>query len=286
MEKKFFEQPTIYVGEVNINVTDLKKSITFYKDFMGFKVLVEEEYKAVLSADGKIPLLTLEQPENVAPKEARTTGLYHFAILLPTRGDLSAFLKHIIQASGGQMRLGASDHYVSEALYFDDPDGNGIEIAHDRDSSEWNWSDNQVSMATVALDGDDLLAETEEGWKGMPTDTVIGHIHLHVSDIEKTRRFYVNGLGYDVVTEFPGALFTSHNGYHHHIGLNVWNGVGAPTPTENSAGLNWFTLNFPDEDALHKTKINLEKVGASVKAEEDYYVTEDPSGNTIQLRLN
>ncbi|MGJ9460565.1 VOC family protein [Oceanobacillus sp. CF4.6] len=286
MEKKFFEQPTIYVGEVNINVTDLKKSITFYKDFMGFKVMVEEENKAVLTADGKIPLLTLEQPENAAPKEARTTGLYHFAILLPTRGDLSAFLKHIIQASGGQMRLGASDHYVSEALYFDDPDGNGIEIAHDRDSSEWNWSDNQVSMATVALDGDDLLAEAEEDWKGMPTDTVIGHIHLHVSDLEKTREFYVNGLGYDVVTEFPGALFTSHNGYHHHIGLNVWNGVGAPTPAENSVGLNWFTLHFPDEDALHKTKVNLEKVGASVKAEEDYYVTEDPSGNAIQLKLN
>ena len=286
MEKKFFEKPTIYVGEVNINVTNLEKSLTYYRDFMGFKVLEKRENKVVLTADGKTPLLTLVQPENVSPKEGRTTGLYHYAILLPSRADLAAFLKHIIQASGGQMRLGAADHYVSEALYFDDPDGNGIEIAHDRDSAEWNWTGNHVSMATVGLGGDDLLAEAKEEWTGMPADTLIGHIHLHVSDLEKTREFYVNGLGFDVVTEFPGALFTSHNGYHHHIGLNVWNGVGAPKPADNSVGLNWFTLQFPDETARNEAKEKLEKVGATVKSVNDYYVVEDPSGITIHLIVN
>ncbi|RDW16230.1 VOC family protein [Oceanobacillus chungangensis] len=283
MEKKFFEKPSIYVGQVNINVANLERSITYYRDFMGFKVMEQSNDKAVLTADGKTPLLTLEQPANVLPKEGRTTGLYHFAILLPTRADLSAFLKHIIQATGGQMRLGASDHYVSEALYFDDPDGNGIEIAHDRPNSEWNWADGMVDMATVALDGDSLLAETNEEWNGMPEDTLMGHIHLHVSDLDKTEEFYGKGLGFDVVTRFPGALFTSTNGYHHHIGLNTWNGVGAKAPAKNSVGLNWFTLMFPDEATRSEIIEHLKQVGATVEQQQDYYVTQDPSGNVIQL---
>ncbi|AXI07830.1 glyoxalase [Oceanobacillus zhaokaii] len=285
MEKKFFEKPSIYVGQVNINVTNLERSITYYRDFMGFKVIEQTNDKAVLSADGKTPLLTLEQPADVLPKEGRTTGLYHFAILLPTRADLSAFLQHIIKATGGQMRLGASDHYVSEALYFDDPDGNGIEIAHDRPASEWKWADGIVDMATVALDGDSLVAETNEAWKGMPAETLMGHIHLHVADLDKTETFYMKGLGFDIVTKFPGALFTSTNGYHHHIGLNTWNGVGAKAPAKNSVGLNWFTLVFPDEVTRGEIIEQLKQVGATVKEEQDYYVTEDPSGNVIQLRV-
>lgn len=285
MEKKFFEKPSIYVGQVNINVTNLERSITYYRDFMGFKVIEQTNDKAVLSADGKTPLLTLEQPADVLPKEGRSTGLYHFAILLPTRVDLSAFLQHIIKATGGQMRLGASDHYVSEALYFDDPDGNGIEIAHDRPASEWKWADGIVDMATVALDGDSLVAETDEAWKGMPEDTLMGHIHLHVADLDKTETFYGDGLGFNVVTRLPGALFTSTNGYHHHIGLNTWNGVGAKAPAKNSVGLNWFTLVFPDAATRGEIIEQLKQVGATVKKEQDYYVTEDPSGNVIQLRV-
>ncbi|RDW19029.1 glyoxalase [Oceanobacillus arenosus] len=285
MEKKFFEKPSIYVGQVNINVTNLERSITYYRDFMGFKVIDQSNDRAVLSADGKTPLLTIEQPAGVLPKEERTTGLYHFAILLPSRADLSAFLKHIIQATGGQMRLGASDHYVSEALYFDDPDGNGIEIAHDRLASEWSWADSIVDMATVALDGDSLLAETNQEWKGMPENTLMGHIHLHVSDLDKADTFYMKGLGFNITTKFPGALFTSTNGYHHHIGLNTWNGVGAKAPAKNSVGLNWFTLMFPDEATRAGIIEQLQQVGATVVREQDYYVTEDPSGNVIQLRV-
>ncbi|RLL41284.1 VOC family protein [Oceanobacillus piezotolerans] len=286
MEKKFFEKPSIYVGQVNLNVTNLERSLAFYRDFMGFKVLEESNRKAVLTADGKTPLITLEQPDNVTSKQGRTTGLYHMAILLPSRADLAAFLKHLIQATNGQMRLGASDHYVSEALYFDDPDGNGIEIARDRHSSEWEWTGDQVSMATVALDGDGLLAETDEPWKGMPENTLMGHIHLHVADLEKTENFYVNGLGFDVVTRFPGALFTSTNGYHHHIGLNVWNGVGAPKPAENSVGMNWFTLIFPDEAARAEQMRKLEGIGATVTEYMNDFVVEDPSGNKIVLSIS
>lgn len=285
MEKKFFQKPTTFVGEVNINVTNLQKSLDFYQRVFGFEILEQEQTKAVLSADGKRPLLILEQPEGVSPKAGRTTGLYHFAILLPRRADLANFLKHLVQTEGPNLRLGASDHFVSEALYFDDPDGNGIEVAVDRDSSVWDWNEGLVDMGTVALDANGLVEESDKDWDGIPKDTVMGHIHLHVADLDASENFYVNGLGFDIVTRYPGALFASTGGYHHHLGLNVWNGVGAPAPAKNTVGLNWFTLVFAD-DATRKQKIEtLQNVGAEVVAENDYYVTKDPAGNTIQLRV-
>ncbi|MEC5425525.1 VOC family protein [Virgibacillus sp. C22-A2] len=282
MEKIFFEKPTTFVGEVTINVTNLDKALTFYQTIIGFKILKQTDSKAVLTADGITPLLTLIQPDDVIAKEGKTTGLFHFAILLPTRADLSAFLKHIIQTG---TQLGASDHYVSEALYLSDPDGNGIEVYRDRPSSEWDWSDDQVAMATEQLDGEGLLAESNQEWNGLPSDTVMGHIHLHVADLEKTEEFYTKGLGFKVVTKYPGALFTSTGNYHHHIGLNVWNGVGAPPPKKNSAGLNWFTLIYPDEDARAKVVAQLGQLGASVVNEQDSMVVDDPSGNSIHLNV-
>lgn len=283
MEKKFFQSPTIYVGEVSINVTDLERSLEFYRDFLGFNVLEQTATEAKLTADGKNAILTLVQPEGVQPKAPRTAGLYHFAILLPTRSDLAALLQHIAEKSGGKMRLGASDHFVSEALYFDDPDGNGIEITHDRDSTTWEWEGSTVSMGTVALDAQGLLADRKAPWEGMPEDTIMGHIHLHVSDIEAAREFYINGIGYDVVTELPGALFTSSNGYHHHIGMNIWNGVGVPSIPENSVGLNWFKLVFPDESTRHATLEKVRKLDAPIREENGDYFVEDPSGNTLRF---
>ncbi len=283
MEKKFFEEPVIYVGEVNINVTNLEKSLNFYQNIIGFNVLDQTDSKAVLTADGKKPLLTLEQPADVVPKEDRKTGLFHFAILLPSRADLSSFLNHIVQTG---TRLGASDHYVSEALYLNDPDGNGIEVYRDRPSSEWSWSDGKVAMATEPLDGESLLAESKKEWNGLPNETVMGHIHLHVANLAETEKFYKNGLGFDIVTTYPGALFTSTGDYHHHIGLNVWNGEGAKAPSRNSSGLNWFTLVYPNEKVREETVGQLKQVGADVKQESYHYITQDPSGNTIQLILN
>ncbi|MRG88339.1 VOC family protein [Salinibacillus xinjiangensis] len=285
MEKKFFQAPTIYVGEVNINVTDLGQSLEFYQHILGFKVLRQTDSKAVLTADGKTPLLTIEQPEDVLPKQARTTGLFHFAILLPSRSDLSAFLRHIVQTKF-RYGLGASDHYVSEAIYLSDPDGNGIEVYRDRPSSEWNWSNGEVEMATVELDAQGLLAESTDEWKGMPNGTIMGHIHLHVSDLKTTEDFYVNGLGFDIITTYPGALFASTGGYHHHLGLNVWNGTGIPAPPENSVGLNWYTLIFPDEESRAKVVTQLKQKGMTVNEQQDRYAVKDPSGNLIHLNLS
>lgn len=280
--REFHQKPTTFVGEVSINVVNLNQSITFYKDVIGFQVLSQTESKAILTADGKTPLLLLEQPSGVVKKENRTTGLYHFALLLPKRTDLANFLTHLVEL---QYPLGASDHYVSEALYISDPDGNGIEVYYDRPSSEWTWSNGEVQMATEPLDGSGLLAIRTEKWSVLPTETVMGHIHLHVSDLTTTEEFYIKGLGFEIATHYPGALFISDGGYHHHIGLNVWNGVGAKAPKENSVGLNWYSLVFADDTARNKTVEQLQSIGVEVTKIEDYYVTADPSGNVIRLVL-
>lgn len=210
----FHQKPNIYVGEVNIKVKNLDNALTFYQNIMGFQVLEKTERKAALTTDGKTTLVTLEQPENVIPKEGRMSGLYHFAILLPSRADLSVFLRHFL---GTGYPLGAADHYVSEALYINDPDGNGIEVYRDRPSKEWTWKNGLVDMATEELDGNSILAESDAEWNGLPAGTVMGHIHLHVGDLQKAEEFYTKGLGFEVVSHYPQALFLSTGRYHHHI---------------------------------------------------------------------
>ncbi|TDL63456.1 VOC family protein [Rhodococcus qingshengii] len=276
----FHQKPNIYVGEVNVKVKNLDNALTFYQNIMGFQVLEKTERKAALTADGKTTLVTLEQPGNVIPKEGRMSGLYHFAILLPRRADLSVFLRHFL---GTGYPLGAADHFVSEALYINDPDGNGIEVYRDRPSKEWTWKNGLVDMATEELDGNSILAESDAEWNGLPAGTVMGHIHLHVGDLQKAEEFYTKGLGFEAVSHYPQALFLSTGRYHHHIAINTWQGEGAPTPPQNSVGLNWYTLVFPDEAARETALQQLQQLGSSVQKETDYFVVSDPSGNQIRL---
>ncbi|WP_456275403.1 VOC family protein [Bacillus sp. AK128] len=279
----FHQIPNTYIEQVALKVQSIERSVEFYKEFIGLKILHQDKGQAVLTADGKQPLLYLEEPVDVIPKQSRTTGLYHFALLVPTRSDLANVLQHFINKN---LKLqGASDHLVSEALYLADPDGNGIEIYADRSSSEWEWNNGEVVMATKALNIRDLLSEvTESPWKGMPANTLMGHIHLHVSELTDTNEFYCKGLGFDVVSLYGNqALFISSGGYHHHIGLNTWNGVGAPCPDKKSVGLNWFSIVFSDEIFLQATVGRLQELSAPLKKESTHYFTEDPSGNVMKL---
>ena len=280
---EFHRPPHMFVGQLELKVINIERSLAFYQNAIGFQILEQSSKKAVLTADGQTPLLTIEQPENVKKKQPNTTGLYHFAILLPARSDLAKVLRHFIQI--GYPLHGGSDHLVSEALYLADPDGNGIEIYADRPSSTWNWKNGEVVMATEPLNVESLLAEGKgESWEGLPADSLIGHIHLHVSDLQKAEEFYIKGLGFHVVNRYGRqALFISTGGYHHHIGLNTWNGAGAPMPPENSAGLKWFSLVLPTEEARNKIIERLQKIRASVKEENGVYMTKDPSGHLIQL---
>ena len=281
----FHTKPTTFVGHVKIKVENLERSLTFYQDTLGFDILERTNSTATLTTDGKTSILSLEQPKNVIPKQGRTTGLYHFAILLPERSDLANIVVHFVEKG---IRFAASDHLVSEALYLDDPDGNGIEIYSDRDPSVWKWESNEVAMTTIRLDIQNLLTSIKPGgkWEGMPQGTVMGHIHLHVAELEKTEEFYIKGLGLGVVNRFAGqALFMSDEKYHHHVAINVWNGVGAPKPAENSVGLESFTLIFADEQKRQETINNLQEIAAPVIEEKNQWITQDPSGNRVVLAV-
>lgn len=281
----FHREPNTFVSQVNLKVANLERSVTFYQEVIGLQVLNQTNSTAELTADGKTVLVSIQQPNDVVSKQGRTTGLYHFALLLPTRADLGRLLKHFLQVR--YPLQGASDHLVSEAIYLADPDGNGIEVYADRPASGWSWNNGEVEMATVALDAESLLAEGEgEAWNGMPAGTIMGHIHLHVSELQKTEEFYTKGLGFEVVTRYGGqALFISTGKYHHHIGLNTWNGVGAPPAAENSVGMESYTMVFPSEEQREQILSQLKEMGVAVTEEKGAYITADPSGNRIRLEV-
>ena len=278
---KYQNKPYTFVELVELKVNDLERSLAYYEEIIGFKVLEKQDNKVFLTADGKTALLSLEQPENVIPKQQQTTGLYHFALLLPTRADLGAVLKHFIEKN---VRIGAGDHLVSEALYLNDPDGNGIEIYSDRPDTEWKWDGEYVDMATLQIDAQSILAEgANTKWVGLPAGTVMGHIHLQVSELAQTQTFY-ELLGFEVVTpNYPGALFMSTGKYHHHIGLNTWAGVGAPPAASNATGLAAFSLVYPNNEALQNAITNLKANNVHVQEENGIFITQDPSKNTVKL---
>lgn len=276
----FHTPPATHVSHVKINVSDMKEALNFYTGLLGFSILEQSDKDAQLTTDGKTSILSLHEPENPVEKK-RTSGLYHFAILLPERADLAAVTIHLAK---NDVRLGASDHLVSEALYLNDPDGNGIEIYRDRRPEEWSWNGSRVEMTTDPLDFENLVKSLEEGqeWQGMPEGTVMGHLHLHVSDMPSAVKFYTEGLGLKIVAEFPGqAAFMSSEDYHHHIAVNVWNGIGAPQPEPDSVGLNAFVMSYPDKAALNAAAKRLEDLGYEVGSEDGATVSYDPSGNKV-----
>jgi len=280
---KYHKDPSIYVNEIELKVLDLNRSKEFYTNIMGFKVLKEEESKVVLSADGVNPMVTIVEPEDVIEKPPRRTGIYHFAILLPSRKDLGLFLKHIRESN--YPIVGGAYHGVSEAVYLQDPDDNGIEVYADIDEKEWDRKNGEINMVTEPLDYKAIIGLTgEETWQGLPEDTIIGHIHLHVGDLDQARRFYCDGLGFDLITSMANsALFLSTGGYHHHIGLNIWHGRNAPPLPENSAGMKYLSLAFPNHEVLKEKINNLRKLGYEIIENEEGLFTKDPSDNFIKL---
>ena len=279
----FHEKPNTYVTNVEIKVRDLQRSLTYYQEVIGFEILTEETKKATLTADGQTALLTIVQPDAVEEKTGLTTGLYHFALLLPTRRDLANIITHFRQTG---VYFGASDHDVSEALYLQDPDENGIEIYIDRPEENWTWTSDQVHMVTEPLNIPAILAEANGEWNGLPAGTVMGHIHLSVSSLNAAEEFYTKGLGFDVVTRYGGqALFISTGRYHHHIGLNTWYSENAPKLGENQIGLKTYSLFLDNEAQAANMKENLRAIGAPVIEFDGGFQTEDPAGNTVLLKF-
>ncbi|WP_277586034.1 VOC family protein [Psychrobacillus antarcticus] len=279
----YHNKPITFVELVELKVVDLQRSLEFYENIIGFRVLEQQADKIYLTADGKTALLSIEQPAEIMPTQQKTAGLYHYALLLPTRADLGAILRHFAELN---IRVGAGDHLVSEALYLNDPDGNGIEIYSDRPDTEWKWENEFVEMATLQIDAQSILAEgSSTPWNGLPAGTVMGHIHLHVSELEATKTFYI-ALGFDVMTpNYPGALFMGAGKYHHHIGLNTWAGVGAPPTPENVVGLKAFSVVYPTNEELQAKITKLKALGTEVLEENGIFSVKDPSQNTIKLTI-
>lgn len=281
----FHQKPVTYTDEVGLKVLDLEGMKKFYQETLGFQVISEEGNEVRLGTDGK-SLIRLTATEGLKPKQGRYSGLYHLAILLPNRKELGKILLHLHHQG---IRVGSSDHLVSEALYLSDPEGNGIEIYRDRDPEEWSWSNGQVAMAVDPIDAEGILREAglaNESWSGMPSGTLMGHVHLHVSNLPEAQKFYTEGLGLEVVTAMGGqALFLSDQKYHHHIGLNIWNGIGIPALPENEAGLDFYTLVFADEAKRSETADRLRALGAEIAEADSHWETRDPSGITIRLAV-
>lgn len=270
-------------GTVRLQVSDLDRSLAFYEQVLGMRVLDRRGNAASLGAlEDDAPLIELREEPGTSPvQQGGRLGLYHFAILLPDRAALGRFVRHLSEVGA---RAGASDHLVSEALYLNDPDGLGIEVYADRPRSEWRHSERQLAMATEPLDLPALAAAGgAERWRGMPAGTVIGHIHLHVGDVETAEAFYHAALGFDkVVWSYPGALFLSAGGYHHHLGVNTWARGAAPAGEGDARLLEW-ELVLP-AGSVDDAVASLERAGHEVTRGATSATTADPWGTRLRLR--
>jgi catechol 2,3-dioxygenase len=278
---KYHQKPVSYVENVHLKVSDLERSLRFYQEILGFQVLSQTNHTADFTVDGKVALLTLEQIEAKSVQE-RTTGLYHFALLLPSRKDLGSFLKHVLMKQTALQ--GASNHGFSEAIYFGDPDGIGIEVYADTDEALWEWEEDLLVNRTTGIDAEGLMAlATNESWK-LPEGTVMGHIHLHVDDLKTADAFYHEGLGLDITIKYLNqASFFSSGKYHHHIAVNVWNGTHVSYPKENQVGLKHYILVLENEEKRNETVKRLVSLGYEVKQINDQFITEDPAKNQVIL---
>ncbi|ADB53262.1 VOC family protein [Conexibacter woesei] len=278
------------LGPIRLTVADLPASAAFYETVLGLRPLRADGDELRLGTAAGTPLVELVERADAAPRPARSSGLFHLALLLPSRAELALALRRLALAR--HPLEGASDHLVSEALYLSDPEGNGIEIYRDRPRAEWGREpDGQIRMATLPLDLDAVLAELPEDLDpgspdpGVPAGAVIGHVHLQVSDLDQAEAFYNGVLGFDVVVRgYPGALFVSAGGYHHHLGLNTWASAGGAPNAPGTRGLDRFTIVLPTAADVAAAGKRLAAAGAPATAAADgSLAATDPFGNELLL---
>ena len=275
--------PATTVGAVELTVSDLDRSLDYYRTSIGLDVLRRADGRASLgTGDGEL-LVVVEEP-GAAPADGYA-GLFHFALLVPTRVDLARWLAH---AARDRVALtGLSDHAVSEALYLRDPDYHGIEIYADRPRAQWEGKAGEL-LTTRPLDTDSLLGELDdpasEPFDGLPSGTVMGHIHLRVASIPETVAFFRDVLGFGLIAELRDqAAFLSAGGYHHHVGANTWESAGAPPAPAGTASLRHATIVLPDADARARVVARVERGGLEIRDLDGVPAVSDPAGNRLVL---
>lgn len=274
--------PATHMGPVELTVADLKRTLAYWQDVVGLRVLARDEGRAALGTDREL-VRFVEEPG--AQPDHGHTGLYHVALLVPDRPSLARWLAHA--SRDGTELQGLSDHYVSEAIYLRDPDHHGIEIYADRPRELW---DGQVfqRMTTMPLDVQSLFGELDdpanEPFEGLPDGTVMGHVHLRVADVPKTVEFYNGVLGMGVMAQLgPAAAFLSAGGYHHHIGGNTWESRGAAPAPPGAAALRYATIVLPDTAERDRVAAAVADSGQEPEAAEDGLIVRDPSRNALLL---
>lgn len=272
------------LGAATLRVADAGRAAAFYEKYVGLEVLDRTNEQVALGAGGT-PLLHLDVRPGIAPRNYAETGLYHVAILVPDRASLGGAIARL---AANNVKLGAADHSVSEAIYIWDPDNNGIEIYRDRPREEWTWQDDTVRMDNAPLDFPGLLAEPgveDLARKPMPAGTSIGHIHLQVDDLARAKTFYSDVFGFTPTRERQGALFMSAGGYHHHLAANIWQSRNGPPPSPDTAGLVEITAELDDIIAMDALKQRLKRADVATKAYGNGFAFTDPWQTRVAVQL-
>lgn len=273
----------VRIGAVALKVRDLDKVSAFYRDVISLAVMERTDSHVHLGA-GSVRLVTLEHRPQAMLEPRNRAGLFHTAFLMPSRKDLARWLVHV--ATNRVPLTGFADHSVSEAVYLDDPEGNGIEVYSDRDPARWQWSNGVVTMGTHQLDIDGILALANvrvNDYAAAPEGLRIGHMHLRVGDIARAGVFYRDAVGFAPTRQGNGAAFLSSGGYHHHLGLNVWQSAGAGMRDEGTTGLSWFSLQVGQKEILEQQEQRLREAGAPLASTSGGIETSDPWGTKLRL---
>jgi catechol 2,3-dioxygenase len=270
------------MGAVLLDVADLDAMTRYYADGIGLDVLETGTDTVVLGRPGR-PTIVLRAARGLARADRGAAGLFHTAVLFDSQESLAAAL-YSVATKYPRSFTGSSDHLVSKALYFDDPEGNGVELYWDRPRHEWRWDGSRVAMATLPLDPNGFLREHYAGTTA-PGNAEVGHVHLKVGDVPTAKRFYVDVVGFETTASFGDqALFVSAGGYHHHVGMNTWQSRGAG-PRTPALGLGQVTLRLPDADALGALRDRLTAAGVAIRDDGRTLSFEDPWRNAVRAAV-
>lgn len=284
--KNYHSHQISHIKNIQVRVSDLNQSIAFYTNVLGLTLISQNASEVQLGNRLQNVLIELIKVDEFKARPQRFAGLYHVALLVPTRKALAKLVKHFIDLKIPVQ--GASDHGISEAIYLADPDGNGIEIASDTPDETWPWINGKLDILgkNGPMDIEAVLEtlDDDEPFVGMEPTTIVGHLHLHASELEKSRQFYTEILGMDVVIDLPNsALFMSYAGYHHHLALNLWNGRNVAQAPLNTAGLHLARLHIPSNTCLADIEQKLIKHQYPHTKKDQALLVHDPSGNPFEL---